>query len=58
MKRKLLNGEITDNTRAGHAIPLLFDNILIMLVTGSRQNDRNRIRTAEEEFEVQFLKWI
>ena len=58
LKRKLLNGEIIDNTRADHAAPLSFDDRLILLATGSRQNDRNRVHAAEEMFEVQFLQWI
>lgn len=59
LKRKLLNGEIIDNTRADHPAPLSFDERLLMLAAGPGQNDHSRGNNAVEEvFEVAFLEWI
>jgi hypothetical protein len=56
LKRKQLDGDITDNTRSDHIAPLSFDEKLFMLATAG--NKKAKKSYDEDNLEVALLKWI
>jgi len=55
LKRKRLNGEIIDNTRSDRPPPMSLDDRLFFFATGGAPK---KAQAAEDQFEVDFLKWI
>jgi hypothetical protein len=60
LKRKQLDGKIIDNTQSDRAVPLSFDDKLLMLAagTGSQEDKKRKMNADEDRFEATFLKWI
>jgi len=59
LKRKLLNGEVIDNTKTDRPPPLSFNQQLMMFATGDMKSDmKKKVAQEEEIFEVSFLEWL
>lgn len=57
-KRKLLCGDIVDNTKRKHTKTPSFEENLLMMVAGPREPTEKIMHAEEEQFEVVFLEWI
>lgn len=56
LKRKLLNGEIMDNSKKDKKPPMSFEEHLIHMA--NCKEDKKAMHAEEEEFEVSFMRWI
>lgn len=59
LKRKLLNGEVIDNTKTDRPPPLSFNQQLMMFATGDMKSAmKKKVAQEEESFEIAFLEWL